>query len=100
MRNFVEKLEVSVSKVTKAATGRISIIDALAGCSSTILGRESRKEMLLGRVFKVLWSCCTAKFISPMQSSILDDFLIVLIMVASSFRTSEEQIQLLRLSME
>ena len=58
----------------------------LGACSVDTVG--PMKE--LGREFKESWSFCIAKFISPINKSILDDLVRVFIVMTNSFRTSEE----------
>ena len=87
-----------ISKYTKLAIGKtsmrdgmavfgiVSLLASLGACIVDTVG--PMKE--LGTEFRESWSFCTAKFISPINNSILDDLVRVFIIMTNSFRTSEK----------
>lgn len=89
---------VSVSIDTSVASGRISMTDdgvsvfligsALASPSDVEEGVATR---WLGRDFMAFSSFSTANCISPIEKSISDDFLMVLTVVANSFKRNEAE---------
>lgn len=89
---------VSVSIDTSVASGRMSMTDdgvavfligsALASPSDVEDGVATR---WLGRDFMAFSSFSTANCISPIEKSISDDFLMVLTVVANSFKTNEAE---------